>query len=218
MEEMKLRVHEIFSSIQGEGVYTGYPTTFIRLSGCNLRCSYCDTKDSWDNTAPELDLRQLKLDLTKYDRNDYYCITGGEPLLQKEQVISLANWLVKRGKHVNIETNGSISISEEDGLDDRVVITMDVKCPSSNMFSEQMITNICMLGSQDEVKFVVGTEKDLDFVEAILKEHKILASTIISIVAEEPDILKRVLYKLNNVSCFRKTRLGLQLHKVIGVV
>ena len=221
MESTKIRVLEIFDSIQGEGVYTGYPTTFIRLAGCNLKCKYCDTKESWDKQGgKEWDLEELKEELMGYPLGHHFCITGGEPFLQRVAVIELTQWLIKSYYKVNIETNGTFRVTEEGGLPDDAILTMDLKCPSSGMYQETMISNICCLGSQDEVKFVVGTGEDLELVQEILRDHHISATKIISPVIGEgfdKDILDQIIFKLKHFKEFDDVKLGYQIHKLIGV-
>lgn len=218
MEGTKINILEIFDSIQGEGVYTGYPTTFIRLAGCNLKCKYCDTKESWDKQGgKEWDLEDLKQKLMGYPMEHHFCITGGEPFLQKKAVIELAEWLIDSCYKVNIETNGTFRVT---GLHDDAILTMDFKCPSSGMYQESTIGNICALGSQDEVKFVVGTGEDLELVQEILRDHYISATKIISpIIGEgfDEDILQQIIFKLKHFTEFDDVKLGYQIHKLIGV-
>ncbi|WP_432408505.1 7-carboxy-7-deazaguanine synthase QueE [Wukongibacter sp. M2B1] len=157
-----MRVNEIFVSIQGEGTSTGYPTIFVRFTGCNLRCSYCDTTYSYDEgiemTAEDI---YSKVKEYKYKR---VCITGGEPLLQEE--IHKLLFLLKEYE-VNIETNGSIDISEFD-LCDRHRFTMDMKTPSSFECMKMKLDNFKYLRRIDEIKFVIGSREDYEWAKKII--------------------------------------------------
>ncbi len=157
-----LKVNEIFYSIQGESSYAGQPCIFIRLTGCNLRCSWCDTTYAYDegtDTSPEKILDQVQT---------YPCrlveITGGEPLLQKG-ASGLARLLLDRGYTVLVETNGSKNI---DALDHRCIRIMDIKCPSSRESENNDFANLGRLTSNDEIKFVIGSREDYDYAKTVL--------------------------------------------------
>ncbi|WP_432663846.1 radical SAM protein [Wukongibacter baidiensis] len=160
-----MKVNEIFLSIQGEGASTGYPTVFVRFTGCNLRCSYCDTKYSYDDG----------FDMTPEDVygkiNEYgykrICITGGEPLLQEE--INMLLSLLKEYE-VNIETNGSIDIKAFK-LSDRHRFTMDMKAPSSLESKEMKLSNFKHLRETDEIKFVIGSREDYEWAKETIKNY-----------------------------------------------
>lgn len=151
---MHLRVNEIFSSIQGESTYAGRPCTFVRLTGCNLRCSYCDTRYAFDEgTGMSVDeilgrVRAQGIPLVE--------VTGGEPLLQ-EACPTLLRALVDEGYEVLVETNGSLPI---DALPEDAVCILDMKCPSSGMTSRMCWENLERLRPCDEVKFVIQTRDD----------------------------------------------------------
>jgi 7-carboxy-7-deazaguanine synthase len=154
---MSLEIKEIFKSIQGESTYVGLPCVFIRLAGCNLRCSFCDTPDAWENG------REMEIGDVLNQVGDLCAhlveITGGEPLLQRETP-ELARLLCEEGHTVLVETNGSMDISV---LDKRVVRIMDLKCPSSGESEKMLLGNVGHLTALDQVKFVIGSRGDYDW-------------------------------------------------------
>ena len=160
-----LKVNEIFHSIQGESSRAGEPCVFIRLTGCNLRCSYCDTEYAFyegsDKSIDEI-LNEVKI---------YNCnlveVTGGEPLLQDE-CFELLNRLCTLGFEVMLETGGSLPV---DKVDDRVKIILDMKCPSSGMVKKNLYANLKWLKPADEVKFVIGSREDYEWSRTIVEEY-----------------------------------------------
>lgn len=201
-----MKIAEIFTSLQGEGLTSGYPTIFIRLAGCNLSCSYCDTPASRQGgtvmDVDEVAARALA------EKPHHVCITGGEPLLQKNEVAELSRRLISAGKKVSIESNGTLPF---DGLPDEVSICMDVKCPSSGERSD--IDLLADLRSTDSVKFVVGTDDDLQYAEKIIMTHQIAADIFISPVYGT-DYQRIASYILSRNL---PARMQLQLHKFIGL-
>jgi len=162
-------VYEIFKSIQGESTYAGLPCVFVRLAGCNLSCSWCDTPYARvPDEAIEMTIAEVIEEAGGFD-----CplveITGGEPLMQ-EEAIELAGALLESGYRVLIETNGSVALS---GLDPRVVKIVDVKCPSSGHAGSFLIKNLECISPEDELKFVIGNREDYDsavrFIEDFLR-------------------------------------------------
>ena len=162
-------VYEIFKSIQGESTYAGLPCVFVRLAGCNLSCSWCDTPYARvPDEAIEMTIVEVIEKVGGFD-----CplveITGGEPLMQ-EEAIDLAGALLESGYRVLIETNGSVALS---GLDPRVVKIVDVKCPSSGHAGSFLIENLECISPEDELKFVIGNREDYDsavrFIEDFLR-------------------------------------------------
>jgi len=159
---MSLKVNEIFYSIQGESTYAGRPCVFVRLAGCNLRCTFCDTKYAYD----EGELREID-DI--FDQvSSYQCplveITGGEPLIQSETPL-LIHGLIEYGYNVLLETNGTKDISL---VDEGCVKIVDVKCPSSGMSDMNDPENLNRLSHGDELKFVIGNREDYDYAKKIL--------------------------------------------------
>lgn len=160
-----LIVNEIFHSIQGESLYAGIPFIFVRLTGCNLRCSYCDTTYAF-HEGIEIDIDALMKRIS-----DFPCkaveITGGEPLFQQNTPI-LVDRLIESGYIVLMETNGSYSLNT---LNKQCVKIIDIKCPSSGESHNNRYENLNSLGSSDQVKFVITNEEDYHFSKQIIKEH-----------------------------------------------
>lgn len=154
---MPLFVTELFYSIQGESTWAGLPCGFVRLSGCNLRCRYCDTQYAYEPG----DLMPVDDILKQLERFDYthVTVTGGEPLLQKDST-KLISRLLQKGYRVSLETNGSQDIGSVDPLCTKV---MDLKCPSSGMQSHNRMANLKLLGPLDQVKFVIADHEDYHF-------------------------------------------------------
>ena len=166
---VSLLITEIFYSIQGESIWSGLPCVFVRLSGCNLRCHYCDTPYAYEPGEP-LGLKKIIDRISKYNCRRL-TITGGEPLLQ-EATPDLVTLLLETGYDVSIETNGSLDI---DRLDRRCIRIMDIKCPSSGMQENNRMENLKVLSAVDQIKFVIADRGDFEFSAAIAKR---LASNI----------------------------------------
>ncbi len=206
---MSLLVTEIFYSIQGESVWSGLPCAFVRLSGCNLRCHYCDTTYAYEPGEP-MGLNEILKRVNRFNCSRL-TITGGEPLLQAEMP-QLAALLLENGFDVSVETNGSIDIGR---IDRRCLIIVDVKCPSSGMQEHNRMENLHQLGSRDQIKFVIADRQDFDFASAITRR---LASDIdadriwFSPVHDRLPADRLAEWMLNSNS---HARLQLQLHKCI---
>ncbi|GBC60435.1 7-carboxy-7-deazaguanine synthase [Desulfonema ishimotonii] len=159
---MTLRVNEIFYSIQGESTYVGRPCVFVRLTGCNLRCAYCDTRYAWD-AGEEMSVDRILMRVAAYD-----CplveITGGEPLLQAETP-ALVSALLRKGYEVLMETNGSLDIRKADAACVKIV---DIKCPGSGESRQNDFENLNRLGQRDQVKFVIGNRDDYEYAKDIV--------------------------------------------------
>jgi len=162
-----LRVNEIFKSIQGESSYAGIPCVFVRLTGCNLRCSYCDTTYAYDE-GTEMSVNKILSTIKGYDCKNV-CVTGGEPLLQSS-VNKLINLLKKSHYKIFVETGGSINI---DKLPRAVTRIMDIKCPDSGMEKEMDWGNIERLKSSDEIKFIISSKKDYEWAKRITRKYKL---------------------------------------------
>lgn len=210
------KVVEIFSSIDGEGIRAGLPCTFIRLYGCNLHCSYCDSQ--YACTDGDYTLMSLQDILHEVESRGIPSITltGGEPLLH-ENVYSLIQSLLDRGFWVNIETNGSIDLETLFRIAStrltQLIVTMDWKSCSSEMSFKMMSSNLEKLRSKDVLKFVVGDHNDLMQMKDMLDNYDISANVYVSPVfnqIEPKEIVEFLLEShLNNV------KIQLQLHKYI---
>ncbi|MEQ8189118.1 MAG: radical SAM protein [Candidatus Eremiobacterota bacterium] len=201
-------INEIFKSIQGESSYAGLPCCFVRLTGCNLSCSYCDSSYAFRD-GEEMNVPSVISHIDKYGIN-LVEITGGEPLLQKETPL-LIETLLKKHFSVLVETNGSIDI---DIIPPQAVIIMDLKCPGSGMSDRMKWENIEKLSAGDEVKFVIGDRRDYLWAIEKIKEYKldrkshILFSSVHGRI-EPKTLVKWIMEDNLNV------RFQLQLHKYI---
>ncbi len=208
-----MQVIEKFVSINGEGLRQGEPAVFIRFAGCNLRCSYCDTKYSFENPNYE---EESIVEIIEYINSTgvkNITLTGGEPLLQKD-ILELMKRLSKLGYRIEIETNGSIDISKYLNIDN-ISFTLDYKLPTSLMESKMNLDNYKHITKKDSVKFVCGDKRDLEKALEIMNKYNLIKKTncLISPVFGEinlPDIVDFMIeHKLNDV------RLCLQIHKII---
>lgn len=162
-----MQVTEIFYSIQGESLYAGLPCVFVRLTGCNLRCSYCDTRYAWYGGC-EMDIEEI-VHAVSATPCRMVEITGGEPLLQ-EETPRLISCFLENEWSVLLETNGSWNI---DRVDRRCVRIVDIKCPSSGQSGHNDLENLIRLSDRDQVKFVIGCRSDYEFARNILHNQPI---------------------------------------------
>ncbi len=160
-----LRITEIFYSLQGESNTVGIPTVFIRLTGCPLRCVYCDTAYAFTG-GKKLNINDILTEAEQYE-TPYITVTGGEPLAQPA-CIELLTELLNKDFKVSLETSGAIDISN---VDERTIKVMDLKTPSSGELNKNIYENIQFLNSKDQVKFVIGTDEDYIWSKAILTEY-----------------------------------------------
>ncbi|MDP3980675.1 MAG: radical SAM protein [Chlamydiota bacterium] len=162
-----LKVNEIFKSIQGESSYTGLPCTFVRLTGCHIRCTYCDTSyafhEGHDQSIEEVLIRVREIGLSLVE------ITGGEPLIQKD-AFTLASQLADAHTKVLVETSGTIDLS---GLDKRIIKIMDIKCPGSGVSDKMFWPNLDLLTPIDEIKFVISDQYDFDWAHELVLMKKL---------------------------------------------
>ncbi len=161
-----LRVTEIFASIQGETSYAGLPFAFVRLTGCNLRCRYCDTTYAYDG-GDDFPVGEI-VSRVKLFGLPRAMVTGGEPLLQPEAP-ALVTALLDLGWTVLVETNGTVPLA---GLDPRAVKIMDVKCPGSGEERRMLWENFDRLAARDEVKFVVASEDDYRYAKDVIAKYR----------------------------------------------
>ncbi len=206
---MTLLVSELFYSIQGESTWSGLPCGFVRLSGCNLRCRYCDTQYAYESGNPT-EVGDILQQLTRFECS-HVTITGGEPLLQKDTPI-LVSRLIQNGYNISLETNGSLDIGI---VDPRCVRIMDLKCQSSGMQAHNRMENLKLLGPQDQVKFVIATKEDYQFALMMAKQlagtiqaDKILFSPVHRLLAA--DVLAQWMLRDH-----ARARLQIQLHKYL---
>jgi 7-carboxy-7-deazaguanine synthase len=166
-------ITEIFKSIQGESSYSGFPCSFIRTTGCNLRCVWCDTQYAFYGG------KTMSVDEVLATIEPHQCplveITGGEPLVQEEVPI-LAQRLLDTGRTVLIETGGSLDISV---LPPKVIKIVDIKCPESGMMEKIDWGNLERLSPDDEIKFVINSRKDYDWAAQFLKKHELEGKNLI---------------------------------------
>lgn len=166
-QPLRLRVNEIFYSIQGESTSTGIPTTFVRLTGCPLRCQYCDTAYAFtEGEWMSLDRIEARVAGFGFRR---VTVTGGEPLAQKNCLELLRN-LCEQDYVVSLETSGALDVSQ---VDPRVTKVMDIKTPASGESARNRWENIPYLRKQDQVKFVICDRKDYVWARSILREHEL---------------------------------------------
>ena len=203
-----LNVYEIYPSIEGETSLSGWPCTFVRLAGCNLRCVWCDTQYAREGGNPE------EIDHVIAEVRDYgfprVIVTGGEPLFQGE-CFGLIRALADAGFHVFVETNGSLDIGP---IDKRAVVRLDLKPPSSGVTGNMLWENIPKLKPSDEVKIVIADAGDYAWAVDKINEFYIMEKCAINFTPEldtmQPHLLAKWIIddKLN-------VRLNLQLHKII---
>lgn len=160
-----LRVNEIFFSLQGESTYSGLPCAFVRLTGCDQRCRWCDTEYAF-HAGEEMSIEEILEAVKKYDTR-LVEITGGEPLLQREAFL-LVRRLSEMGYRVLVETGGSQDIS---GLDKETVVVLDLKCPGSGMTGRILWRNLDLLKPDDQVKFVVADRADYEWARGVIRER-----------------------------------------------
>ncbi|MEF8787650.1 MAG: radical SAM protein [Planctomycetota bacterium] len=166
MSDRTLQVAELFKSIQGEGTRAGLPCCFVRTAGCNLECSYCDTRYAAESRGTELPLEDI-IERVADMGPELACVTGGEPLLHRA-VPELCGRLLQRGMTVVVETNGSEDISV---LPEGVIRVMDVKCPGSGEADSLLRGNLDLLGLEDEVKFVLTDRDDYEWARVLVEEE-----------------------------------------------
>ena len=206
LNNMTLNITEIFYSLQGEAREVGIPTVFVRLTGCPLRCNYCDTAYAFKGNNP-LSIEQILAEISKY-KSHYVCVTGGEPMAQSN-CLGLLDTLIEKGYKVSMETSGSIDISK---VNKNVSIVMDLKTPSSTEQHQNRYENIALLENKDQLKFVIASKSDFDWCCSILENNEILSDVLFSPVYESlkpTQLADWILEKQLNV------RLQVQLHKIL---
>ncbi|MGZ8182787.1 MAG: 7-carboxy-7-deazaguanine synthase QueE [Methylobacter sp.] len=203
-----LRITEIFYSLQGESNTVGLPTVFIRLTGCPLRCIYCDTAYAFTG-GKKIGIDAVVAQVEQYETK-YITVTGGEPLAQPG-CLQLMTKLLDKGYVVSLETSGALDVSE---VDRRAVKVMDLKTPSSGELNRNRYQNIEHLTAKDQVKFVIGNDEDYDWSKAVLTEYdlpnrcQILFSPVMG--QQNPTGLAEKILKDR-----LPVRFQLQLHKIL---
>ncbi len=206
--DASLRITEIFYSLQGESNTVGLPTVFVRLTGCPLRCSYCDTsyafsggnKQSIQSIIEQVDQYQAK----------FITITGGEPLAQPASH-QLITELLDKGYQVSLETSGALDVSE---VDERAVKVMDLKTPASNEMDKNLYQNIEFLSTKDQVKFVIADDKDYQWSKAIVQQYELDQRCEILFSPVMGEMNPRVLAD-NIITDKLPVRFQIQLHKYL---
>ena len=201
-----LNITEIFYSLQGEAKEVGIPTVFVRLTGCPLRCNYCDTAYAFKGNNP-LSIQHILDEVAQYNTR-YVCVTGGEPMAQSN-CLKLLDSLIDSGYNVSMETSGSIDIAP---VNNKVSIVMDIKTPSSTEEHQNRYENLPILKSKDQLKFVIASRSDFDWCNEILDNHEVESEILFSPVYESlkpVQLADWILEKKLNV------RLQVQLHKIL---
>lgn len=212
---MKYEIAEIFQSINGEGMKAGELAAFIRLKGCNLHCSYCDTM--WANTADapytEMDEDEIISNVKQYHIKNV-TVTGGEPLFRKG-IGKLLKRLVKEGFLVEVETNGSVSLREFSPISPNISFTMDYKLPDSGMEENMCIGNFALLTKKDTVKFVVSGKKDLERAYEITEQYSLEEKCHVLLSPAFGEIEPEEIIDFMKARHWIGARLQIQMHKVI---
>jgi len=164
---MPLKINEIYYSVQGESTHAGRPCIFIRLTYCNLRCTYCDTEYAFYD-GEDMEIPEIMNEIQQWDCN-LVEVTGGEPLFQ-EECIDLLNDLVNSSYEIMLETGGSLSISD---VPKEIIKIVDFKCPSSGMEKKNLWSIVDDLQPHDEVKFVIGNREDFDWAKNRIEEYSL---------------------------------------------
>ena len=205
---MALKINEIYYSVQGESTHAGRPCVFIRLTYCNLRCTYCDSEYAFYE-GKDMEITHIMNEIKQWDCN-LVEVTGGEPLFQ-DKCINLLNELVKSNYEVMLETGGSLSISD---VPKKVIKIVDFKCPSSAMEKKNLWSIVKDLQPHDEVKFVIGNREDFDWAKDRIAEYALdkICTLLFSPTFEKIDpqlIVEWILVENLPV------RMQMQMHKMI---
>ncbi|MCK5807590.1 radical SAM protein [bacterium] len=214
-----IALNTIFSSLQGEGPFQGYNTLFVRLHGCNLRCSWCDTAESQSGDAPQTVSTSELIALMGQNSAKHLCITGGEPLLQEDELTTMLTAISQNYTTISIETNGTLPITKMAYRVPKALFSVDLKPPSSghNIFDTD---NYKLLAQRGWLKIIANDEDDLAWIERQLDYLATLKCEIfISPVAQNGDEwYKTVAHWIMKHGNKAPLRMQLQLHKQIGLL
>lgn len=207
---------EIFCSIQGESSDSGLPCIFVRFYGCPVGCSFCDQLQNLTKRK-SITIERLMAKVKKFKGIKYVCITGGEPLIQQD-IIPFVQELMYNNYRVSIETSGCVPIPDV-GYHRSFKYVMDIKCPCSGVSEKNIYENLLRLQTNDEVKFVIATREDYEFMRDVLKKYPTAASVLVSPMFDKEgravigqDLVKWLIEdKLGNI------RVQIQLHKILEV-
>jgi 7-carboxy-7-deazaguanine synthase len=205
---VSLRISEIFYSLQGESTRVGLPSVFIRLTGCPLRCTYCDTAYAFTGGQTQT-LNEIIKEASSYSI-PYICVTGGEPLAQKG-CITLLQSLCDAGFSVSLETSGALDVS---AVDPRVSKILDIKTPASGEMAKNLWSNLTNLNTHDEIKFVLCDEPDYIWAKQIMDEHRLSEKCTVLFSPAQGQLDARDLAEWI-LRDKLKVRLQVQLHKLL---
>jgi len=208
VEKNQLKISEIFHSIQGESTLAGFPTVFVRLTGCPLRCTWCDTEYAFSG-GNWVDIDDIVEQVKSYG-TPYVCVTGGEPLSQK-RCLHLLDKLVDNGFTVSLETSGAISLVN---VNNKVITIMDLKAPGSGEENKNIYENINYLDAKDQIKFVIKDRTDYHWCQEIIDRYNLIdrCEVLLSPVAGEINPSDLAQWILDDKLL---VRMQLQLHKIL---
>jgi len=204
-----MQITEIFHSIQGESTYAGWPCTFVRLTACNLRCTWCDSEYTFTGGIP-MSLDEVMERVRSYPAR-LVEITGGEPMLQEKEVLDLSHRLLGEGYTVLLETSGERNLTR---VPPEVIKVMDVKCPGSGEGGRFCADNLAVLTPRDEVKFVLAGREDYDFAVRFFEEHPVPGPVHFSPVFGKLDPRTLATWILEDGL---NVRVNLQIHKFLDL-
>lgn len=204
----RLKITEIFLSLQGEARHAGWPTVFVRLTGCPLRCQYCDTAYAFHGGEWRA-IDDILAEVAKHGVR-HVCVTGGEPLSQK-RCIGLLQRLCDAGYEVSLETSGAIDIAE---VDPRVSRVLDIKTPDSQEVHRNLWSNLPLLTAHDQIKFVICSREDYDWAKSILEEHHLAQTCEVLFSPSYTQVSPRELADWI-VADHLPVRFQMQLHKLL---
>lgn len=207
-DALTLRVSEIFHSLQGESSRVGLPTVFIRLTGCPLRCRWCDTTYAFSGGVTRT-IDDVVVEAGRYGTRTV-CVTGGEPLAQKN-CPALLEALCEAGFDVSLETSGAIDIGS---VDPRVARIMDLKAPGSGELDKNLPTNLPLLGARDEVKIVIADRSDYEWARTVIAEHFLAERCPVLLSPVQGELEPATLAEWILADCL-PVRFQLQLHKIL---